>query len=168
MNMKIRETDLLYGITSYCDPFKKQHYFLGDFDSIQKKTIIRRIKKVLFEKHKFGNVYLVKSGKGFHVLSFSNKLTLRKYAQILKDMKADSKYIEWIKKVGYGVLRVSRRSSHMSVPRLTAVFISPYNRREDTFKLMSYLLIINTEQSILDVKRVRIWHSGRWFNWQEV
>jgi hypothetical protein len=152
-----RETDLLIGIVSKVGD---KHYFLADFDKGSKKEIMNKVGKVLFDKYKFGNCYLIKSGRGWHLANFSKKLSLEDYVKILKEIGACNKFIEWVEKVKYGVLRVSRRSSHFLVPKLVAVLKSPYNEEENIFLRNFYFSILELEENYTDVKRVRVFEFG--------
>lgn len=152
-----RETDLLFGIVSKVGD---RHYFLADFDGGSKREIMKKVGKILFDKYKFGNCYLIKSGKGWHLVSFSKKLPLEDYVKILKEVGACSKFIEWVERVKYGVLRISRRSSHFLVPKLIAVLKSPYSNKEDIFYRDFYLTLLDLEESYRNVKRVKV------FEWQ--
>jgi hypothetical protein len=149
-------TDLLYGICSYIPNSNGLHYFLADFDNESPKEIMGRAGKILIEKYRFGHLYLIKSGKGYHIVSFSKKLTINKYIKILNEMDADRRFTWWVKKTKYGIVRLSRRSSHMKVPKLVAVLKSPYHKWEDTFARDYYLHILRLEDKIKTVKRVKV------------
>lgn len=160
----VRETDLLIGITSIADSEQGLHYFMADFDDIKESSLGKRIGRILFDKHRLGTIYFIKTGKGFHLLTFSKPITLDKYIEILCDMNADPKYIHWVEKVGYGVLRMSRRSSHMTVPVMTKIFVSPFNYQEDSFKKLCYKNILDFEDNNCIVKRVKVYtKKDRWF-----
>lgn len=148
-------TDLLVGIASPI-PNSNKHFFLADFDHESPEEIMGLVGKILFDKHKFGNCYLIKSGKGYHVISFSKKLTINKYANILEEMDADPKYIEWIRHVKYGVLRMGRRSSHKKVPKLIAILKSPYHKQEDVFIRNYYFNLLSLEDNIYDIIRCKV------------
>ena len=81
----MQKTDLLFGIVSEVPNKRNRHFFLADFDDILESTVMRRIGRILFDKYKFGTVYLVRTGRGWHVASFSVRLTLEEYVKILED-----------------------------------------------------------------------------------
>jgi hypothetical protein len=148
-------TDLLWGIASPI-PNSHYHFFLADFDYETQEEIMEKAGKILVEKYRFGNIYLLKSGKGFHLVSFSKRLKLKTYVKILKEMDADPKFIIWIERVKYGILRLSRRSKHMKVPKLIAVLQSPFHQWEDSFAKHLYFTFLNLEAKINTIKRVRV------------
>lgn len=163
--VKGKDTDLLIGITSII-PRRKSHFFLADFDSQDEEAVMQKVGRVLFDKEKFGVVYMVKTGRGFHLLNFTHRLSLNKYVLLLKKMGADKKFIKWVKKVGYGVLRLSRRGYYKdgyitgtNVPRLYRVLIPSYKykKRENKFYRSFYFSILRFEQDISDIKRVRVY-----------
>lgn len=150
-----RETDLLFGIVS-CN-MDGSHYFVADFDGVGEDELMERIGKILIAKRGFGHCYLVRSSyESFHVLNFTNRLAIREYVDILKEIGADANFTKWVEKVGYGVLRISRRSRHFLVPILYRVLLSPFNRREDTTKKLLYLSLLGLEGEYKTVARVRI------------
>lgn len=151
-------TDLLYGITSYQ---RGKHYFMADFDKINEEVLIERVGKILFDKYKLGHVYMIRTGKGFHIVSFSSPMRIDRYIRILKDMKADPLFIKWVKRVRYGVLRMSRRSSHMTVPILYKIFLSPYGNEEDEYLRTIYLNFLRLERRFKKVRRVVVKHGDR-------
>jgi len=151
----MQKTDLLFGIVSKVPSEGGRHFFLADFDDISEKTILRRIGRILFDRHRFGVTYLIKSGRGWHVASFSVKLTLPYYARILEEMKADSEYIRWVKKVRYGVLRVSRRSSHGEVPFVYKVLVPPWKSKDDLYRDF-YINLLSFEDKVETIRRVRV------------
>jgi hypothetical protein len=67
-------------------------------------------------------------------------------------MKADEKFIFWVKKVKYGILRLSRRSSHRKVPKISKILLSPYPAEESDIRFW-YFTLLNLEETY-DVKRV--------------
>jgi hypothetical protein len=164
-------TDLLFGIKSVI-PGSDKHFFLGDFDidddefHTGENLLMERVGNVLFNKYLFGTVYMSKTGKGYHLACFSVGLPLDLYVTILKEMKADDKYIEWVEKVKYGVLRLSRRSSHHTVPALYRVLLPPwsavyrrhplYTVKENTFSRDFYINLLRIEQGIEKIVRVRV------------
>lgn len=155
--MKSRETDLLIGICSL-DPETGKHFFLADFDDITEKELMNRVGKILIDKYKLrGRFYIINSGRGLHLISFSNYLDIKEYIKILKDMKADEKYIKWVKKVKYGILRLSRRSSHRKIPKISKILLSPYPAEDSLIKYW-YFSILNLEDSY-DIKRVVVLDS---------
>ena len=147
----MKETDFLFGFSSM---YKGKHFFMGDFDDVTKEELMDRVGKILFNKYKFGRVYLIKSGKGYHLISFSKLLSLKEYLKILKEMKADEKYIEWVERTGYGILRISRRSGHFKVPKLEAILISPYDSDEIKGSRNFYFLLLKLEERYKEVRRV--------------
>lgn len=149
-----RHTDLLLGMVSCADD-NGLHYFLADLD-IKDRKKVEQIAMKLVQKYRTGNIYVVKSGKGFHLISFSSPVTLRKYIEMLKFVRADAMFIAWIRKVGYGVLRISRRSSHMKVPSITSVIVSPYNTKENLVMKVFYLSLLQYEQKENEVRRVLV------------
>jgi hypothetical protein len=152
----MKETDLLYGIVSGVGD---SHYLLADFDEIGLDDLMTKVGGVLFDKYGFGNCYILSSGRGLHLVSFSKKLTLREYVEILKELGACGAFIGWIERVGYGVLRISRRSSHRLVPRLVAVLSSDANREEDELACAMYFKLLNLENDYVDVKRVVVFEA---------
>lgn len=153
------ETDMLLGMASPI-PKTKKHWLLVDWDDKNIDEILENIGESCFKKRKFGNCYLIKSGKGYHMINFSNPLTLKEYVEILHELDACPKFIEWIeKKVNYGVLRLSRRSSHMQVPKVIAVLKSPYNIKENESARNLYFNFIKLEESIKEVKRVKVYDT---------
>ncbi|MEM2146105.1 MAG: hypothetical protein QW279_12140 [Candidatus Jordarchaeaceae archaeon] len=141
---------MLVGMRSGID----RHFFFADFDNVSEKVLLERVGKILFNKRKFGPVYMLKTGRGWHLLCFSVSLSLEEYVEILKEMKADEKFVEWVEKVGYGVLRLSRRSSHLNVPYLYKVLIPPWSFKEDVAARNFYFKILNIESSINNIVRV--------------
>lgn len=153
---KLFETDLLFGVVSGKGD---KHFLLADIDGCTLKQIVRRVCRVCIKKHRMGHCYIARTGKGWHITNFSDKLTLRKYMDILKDLKADPKYIYWVGRVKYGVLRVSRRSSHWNVPYIAAVVNSPYRRKENQICKITYLSLLDMEKSFNNVCRVYVEHE---------
>lgn len=152
-------TDLLYGITSYQ---KGKHYFMADFDHVKESALLKRIGTVLLDQERFGHIYLIKSGKGYHVVEFSTPLRIDRYVRILKKMKADPLFIKWVSRVKYGVLRLSRRSSHMTVPVLYKILLSPYNCKEDEYLRTIYLNLLSFEKKYRKVRRVVVKGERKW------
>ena len=151
-----KETDLLIGLPSII-PNTDKHFFLADFDNTNIKKLMEKVGRILFDKYKFGAVYLIKSSdKNYHLVSFSKRLTLKEYLKILKEMGSDEKFIEWVKKVKYGVIRLSRRSSHFKVPVLLKALIPPYKYKEDIFYRNLYFSFLKLESKIFEVKRVLV------------
>lgn len=146
-----RVTDLLFGITSYQNG---KHYFMADFDNIDEQVLMNRVGTILFDKEKLGHVYMIRSGKGFHLVEFSTPMRIDRYVRILKKMKADPLFIKWVKRVRYGVLRLSRRSSHMNVPYLYKILLSPNNREENEWMRTLYLNLLSFEKKYRMVRRV--------------
>jgi hypothetical protein len=152
----MQRTDLLFGIVSNVPNEDSKHFFLADFDNISEKEIKRKVGKILFDKYNFGPVYVMKTGKGYHLLCFSVKLSLRKYVKILKEVKADSMFIEWVSKVKYGVLRLSRRSTHLNVPYLAMVLFPDYRYEEYAFCKDFYFSTLKIEDDIREIVRVKV------------
>ena len=150
------ETDLLFGVMSHTGD--GSHWFLCDIDDGALEDIISRTKRILIDGHGFGKCYIVKSGKGFHVLNFTDKLSLKTYIILLNDMRSCINYRKWVKKVGYGVLRISRRSSHGNVPELVGVVESP-NDKEESYMAGIYFGLIGAEKNFKSVKRVSVLHN---------
>lgn len=153
-----RETDLLLGFVSYAG--KRGHYFLADFDDVGLEELVKRVFSILMDRHGFGDVYVVRSGKGYHVLNFTNVLSLNEYAKILDEMGADKMFVKWVKKVRYGILRVSRRSSHGKVPHLECIVVSRHRLPENAFAKWWYFTLLDAENSYKSVRRVRVY--GNW------
>lgn len=155
-------TDLLVGVATPIPNTKNSHFFFADFDYETPEEIMGLVGKILFDKHKFGNSYLIKSGKGHHVINFSEKLTISKYADILEEMGADPKYIEWVRdRVSYGVLRLSRRSSHKQVPKLIAIMKSPYHKWEDEYTRDMYFNLLKLESNISNIIRCKVYDNDK-------
>lgn len=153
--VKERETDLLIGVVSFADDINR-HYLLADFDNIDEESLLDSIRYPLFEKRKFGRCYIVKSGKGYHLLNFTNSMTTDEYISVLKEMKyCDPKFIEWVERVRYGVLRLSRRSSHGKVPELQSV-VEGYNSKEDENRRMLYFSLLGLEKNYNRIRRVKV------------
>lgn len=158
--MKGHKTDLLFGITSKI-PRSRKHYFLADFDEIKEETLMDRVGRILFNKHTFGVVYLIETGKGFHLANFTEKLKLAIYIKLLKEMKSDKEFIRWVKKVGYGVLRLSRRSGHKTVPLLRSILLPPYKyrHRENVFIKNFYFTALKLEERDKNIRRVVVYEK---------
>lgn len=153
---EVRCTDLLLGMVSCCiEDNKQKHYFLADLDE-KNRGKVEDIAMKLVQKFRTGNIYVVKSGKGYHLISFSKPMDINTYIKMLRFVKSDSMFIRWVKKVGYGVLRISRRSSHMQVPCVVSVMVSPYESRESEMQKAFYLSALLYEQKINEVKRVLV------------
>lgn len=146
-------TDLLFGVVSITDNSK--HFFFADLDTDDYNEIL--LKCMLLLNH-MDYVIIVKSGKGYHLLNFQKKFTLEKYVYLLELIGADENYIKWVKKVGYGVLRISRRSSHFKVPKVdTLVKKQGYEfTKNDNKYIFFYLSLIGLEKDIENVLRVEI------------
>ena len=153
MKIKKFETDLLFGVVS---GFNDMHYLLADIDRGSKEDMLQRIGNICIEKHGLGTCYLVRSGKGWHIVNFTDILTLDRYVKILSDLGCDPKFIWWVKKVRYGVLRISRRSKHWKVPSLESVVVADDWKQENLIKKFSYLSLLDMEKSFNTVQRVDI------------
>lgn len=151
--MKVYETDLLFGVVS---GFNNRHFLLADIDHADKKDIISRVANICIGKHELGTCYIIRTGKGWHVVNFTDELSLKRYIDILDDLECDPKFIYWVKKVGYGVLRVSRRSSHWNVPYLDSVIVSPYKKKEHDVKKVTYFGLLDIEKNFKNVQRVSV------------
>jgi hypothetical protein len=152
-----KNTDLLFGMASPVAGTDR-HWLLVDWDEKTLDEILEICGNVLFKKRGFGNCYLIKSGRGYHLINFSHKLRLETYVQILKELDACPKFIEWVeKKVFYGVVRLSRRSSHNQVPELIGVLQPPYPMGEDIFTKNMYLNFLNLERQIQKIRRVKVY-----------
>ena len=126
-----RHTDLLLGMVSCCiEGNQQKHYFLADLDE-KDQGKVEDVAMKLVQKFRTGNIYVVKSGKGYHLISFSKPVGIDAYIKMLRFVKSDPMFIKWVKKVGYGILRISRRSSHMQVPCVVSVMVSPYEVKEN-------------------------------------
>jgi len=146
-------TDLLFGVIS---GFGDRHYFFADIDDMKKRELVRRVRRVCIERRGMGHCYIVKSGRGWHVVNFSDELTLEEYLKALKEIGADKHYVFWVKKVGYGVLRISRRSSHWKVPRLDSIVMSPEKKEENEMLKSAYFGLLQLEERINKVLRVKV------------
>jgi len=150
-----KETDLLFGMTSHAP--HGRHYFLADFDGIGQQDLMMRVGKVLYTKEHFGKVYVMKTGKGYHIAEFTHPITIRRYVRILKAMEADRNFIKWVDKVKYGVLRLSRRSGHWNVPYLVVVLNNPDSHLpEDTSRMLAYMMCLSLEDGIKTVEKVDV------------
>jgi hypothetical protein len=158
MTLKKFQTDLLFGVVS---GFNNKHFLLADIDGGDREELMKRVGIVCIERHQMGDCYVVRTGKGWHVTNFTDELTLKEYIQILKELQCDPKYIWWVKKVRYGVLRVSRRSSHWNVPYLDAVFISPFKKKEHEVKKSTYFGLLEMEQNFKNVQRVSVLYDKK-------
>lgn len=153
---ELRNTDLLLGMVSCCIVNNEQkHYFLADLDEKDRGNV-EDIAMKLVQKFRTGNIYVVKSGKGYHLISFSKPVDINAYIKMLRFVKSDPLFIMWVKRVGYGVLRISRRSSHMQVPCVVSVMVSPYESRENIMVKAFYLSLLGAEEKINDVQRVLV------------
>jgi hypothetical protein len=151
-----RHTDLLLGMVSCCiEDNRQKHYFLADLDEKDRNKVEDMAMK-LVQKFRTGNIYVVKSGKGYHLISFSKPVDINAYIKMLRFVKSDPMFVKWVKKVGYGVLRISRRSSHMQVPCVVSVMVSPYGIKENEMQKAFYLSALLYEQKINQVKRVLV------------
>ncbi|MFQ6118287.1 MAG: hypothetical protein ACE5KE_00205 [Methanosarcinales archaeon] len=151
-----RTTDLLYGITTVTNG---SHWLFCDFDDIDENELLSRVGNILFDKYNFSRCYLIKSSEHkFHLVSFSRKLKLETYLNILKELGCDKNYIKWVKKVKYGVLRISRRSVHKKVPKLYKILVNGKRKclKEYLFMRDFYFMLLNLEGYYKDVKKVVI------------
>jgi hypothetical protein len=158
-----KETDLLFGMTSHAGSMPLRgherglHYFLADLDNVSLDEVMMRVGKVLYSKEHFGKVYVMKTGKGYHLCEFTHPISLRRYLRLLRAIKADVNFIKWVGKVKYGVLRLSRRSGHWNVPHLVVILNNPDSSMpEDSSRRAAYMLILNLEEDIKDVERVEV------------
>jgi hypothetical protein len=150
-----KETDLLFGMTSHA--VKGQHYFLADLDNVSLDEVMMRVGKILYTKEHFGKVYVMKTGKGYHLCEFTHPISLRRYLRLLKAINADVNFIKWVGKVKYGVLRLSRRSGHWNVPHLAVILNNPDSHmQEDVSRKTAYMIILNMENDIKGVERVDV------------
>jgi hypothetical protein len=156
--MKMHNTDLLFGVISGTND---RHFLLADIDGGRKSEIVRRVGEVCIDKHHFGDCYLMKTGRGWHIVNFTNELSLREYVQVLSELKCDKKFIWWVNKVKYGVLRISRRSSHWNVPYLDSVVMSPYKRKENEVKKSNYFGLLGMEKNFKNVQRVDVLYDEK-------
>jgi hypothetical protein len=150
------DTELLLGVASPVTGTDR-HWLLADWDDKGLNKILEICGNVLFKKRGFGNCYIIKSGHGYHLINFSHKLKLKTYVQILKELKVDPKYIKWVERVSYGVLRLSRKSPHKQVPELVGVLQPPYPMGEDIFTRNLYFNLLNLERQINEIKKVRVY-----------
>lgn len=143
-------TDLLFGVTSVAGNSK--HFFFADLDTSCYDEVL--CKCMLLLNH-VDYVIIVNSGKGYHVLNFQ-KHDFDKYVYLLELVGADENYVRWVKKVGYGVLRISRRSSHFKVPRFEGMFKKRgyVFDRDEVKKILLYLSLIELESEVEHVIRV--------------
>jgi hypothetical protein len=150
-----KETDLLFGMTSHAE--RGLHYFLADLDNVSLEEVMMRVGKHLYTKEHFGKVYVMKTGKGYHLCEFTHPISLRRYVRLLKAIKADVNFIKWVGKVKYGVLRLSRRSGHWNVPYLVVVLNNPDSHLlEDTSRMFAYMMCLSLENDIREVERVDV------------
>lgn len=154
----MKHTDLLYGIVS---GFNNQHFLLADIDSGSKEEILQLVGNVCIKRYHLGNCYIIRTGKGWHVVNFTDELTLRRYVSILRNMDCDPKYIHWVLKMHYGVLRVSRRSSHWNVPYLDSVVVSPFHKKEHEVKKATYFGLLGMEKNFKSVQRVKVLYDKK-------
>lgn len=157
---KFRVTDLLLGITSVASPVG-MHYVCADWDNVPIEMVMMKAGQVLFGKYHFGNCYIMQTGRGFHLLNFSNKIPLEQYITIMKELECDRNYIAWVEKVGYGVLRISRRTPHFSIPVLSRILLSPYRVPEDESRKHMYFASLGFETNYKSVRRVKVYKSPR-------
>jgi hypothetical protein len=141
-----KTTDLLLGLISMNRD--KTHKFFCDIDGELDEDVL------CFLANKLGYICIIKSGKGYHLANFSVHLSLDELIELNEFSKADSKYIEWIKKVGYAVLRISRRSSHFKVPKLEGIVISRDLSFDEIVDIATYKFLLNLENKIDYVYKV--------------
>lgn len=151
---RVHKTDLLIGFSNLTE--KGKYFFFADFDEISEEELMRRVGSILFDEHEFGNCYLVKSGRGWHLVNFTEKMNLEEYVKILEEMGVEENYIRWIRKVEYAILRIARRSSHKKVPVLMRVLISPHKKKEDVFYRDFYFTLLGLEKAYKDIIRVAV------------
>jgi len=151
-------TDLLFGMSSLVAGTDR-HYLFVDWDDKNLDEILEICGNVLFKKRGFGKCYLIESGHGYHLVNFSHKLSINTYVQILKELDACPKFIEWVDKVEYGILRLSRRSKHKKVPKLVGILQPPYPMGEDIFTRNIYLNFLNLESQIQKIRRVNVYDT---------
>ena len=142
----IKTTDLLFGVVSLNRD--DTHKFFSDVDGDVSEDVL------CFLANKLGYICVIKSGRGFHLANFSVHLSLDELIELNKLLGADEKYIEWIKKVGYAVLRVSRRSSHFQVPELIKIIKSRELSVEEIKDIALYKFILKLESNIDYVYKV--------------
>ena len=143
----IKTTDLLFGVVSLNGDGTHKFFCDIDDDRLSRDALC-------FLVNKFGYVCVIKSGKGFHLANFSVHLSLDELIELNKLLGADEKYVEWIKKVGYAVLRVSRRSTHFQVPKLIEIIKSKELSVEEIKDIALYKFILKLESNIDYVYRV--------------
>jgi hypothetical protein len=136
-----RTTDLLFGVVSLNRD--NTHKFFCDIDDDRLSR-----DALCFLASKFGYVCVISSGRGFHLANFSVHLSLDELIELNKLLGADEKYIEWIKKVGYAVLRISRRSSHFKIPKLEGIVISRDLSFNEIVDIATYKFLLNLENKI--------------------
>jgi hypothetical protein len=141
-----KTTDLLFGVVSLNRD--GTHKFFCDIDDKLNEDV------VCFLANKFGYICVIRSGRGFHLANFSVHLSLDELIELNKLLGADEKYIEWIKRVGYAVLRISRRSSHFQVPRLEGIVISRDLSFDEIVDIATYKFLLNLESKINYVYKV--------------
>jgi len=139
-------TDLLFGVVSLNGD--NTHKFFCDIDDNLSEDVL------CFLANKLGYICVIKSGRGYHLANFSVRLSLDELIELNKLSGADEKYVEWIKKVGYAVLRVSRRSSHFQVPKLIEIIKSKELSVEEIKDIALYKFILKLESNIDYVYRV--------------
>jgi len=160
----VKSTDLLVGLNSIVPRRPTHHFLLGDIDRGVdetfpdfKKRVIEACKIVLFEEEDFDTVFVIKSSdRGMHFISFDKELSLPKYVYLLDRLHCDEKFIEWVVKVKYGVLRVSRRSKHNQVPEVIAVLRRKDSKLKNRHLTGYYFSILGFEKDINKIKRVRV------------
>ena len=140
------EEDLLLGIES---KIGRKHFFFADLDDKDWEKAKEKCKR-LVEKY-FDRVWLLFSGNGFHIVSFE-PISLSKLIKINEEIKADEKFIIYIKRMKKAVLRLSRKSEHAWVPRLVAIFFK--KRKPLNFWEKLYLKMLKVEDKIYRVERL--------------
>lgn len=160
----VKETDLLIGMNSVVPRDPTKHWLLADIDKNHDENetdfyerVIIRIQKILFEEYIFDTVYLIKSSDtGVHIISFDFELSLDEYVSLLKKLGSDLKFIEWVEKVRYGVIRLSRRSKHYQVPSLIGVFKRRGSVIKNQYLAEWYFDVLKMENNIFKIKRVKV------------
>jgi len=160
----VKETDLLFGFVSTVPRDPSKHFLLCDIDKYHDETekifyerVMKKIQDILFEEFSFDTIYLIKSSDtGVHIVSFDYELSLNEYVTLLEKLECDDKYIEWVRKVKYGVLRLSRRSKHFQVPSLVGVFRRKGSRMKRQHLAEYYFSMLRMENNIFKIKRVKV------------
>ncbi len=143
----MKTTDLLFGAVSLNDDGTHKFFCDIDSDDIDVDAVYDFLDK-------YNYLIIINSGRGLHLANNSCHITIDEYIYWLERFKADEKYIEWVKKVKYGVLRISRRSSHWKVPKIEFILSRRELSEKEKEDIMMYYFLLKIETCFKSVKKV--------------